>query len=129
MGFLTLLEFYTMRKIKSAERPKTNFSHFFSFCYTPGKSYTFQILCEQFGCCFHIWCKRLDLFWSVRGLTSKMPTYPTCQLAPLSPIVEIVNVHFFCCCLEQTQKGQRFFCPKPSSGWSEKFYSLFLEKG
>jgi uncharacterized protein (DUF1800 family) len=25
--------------------------------------------------------------------------------------------------------GQRFFCPKPPSGWSEKFNPLFLEKG
>jgi hypothetical protein len=25
--------------------------------------------------------------------------------------------------------GLRFFCPKPPSGWSEKFKSLFLEKG
>jgi hypothetical protein len=28
MGFLALFEFYTMRKIKSAERPKTNFLPF-----------------------------------------------------------------------------------------------------
>jgi hypothetical protein len=40
---------------------------------------------SNLGVVFHIWCKRLDFFWSVRGLTSKMPTYPTCQLAPLSP--------------------------------------------
>jgi hypothetical protein len=25
--------------------------------------------------------------------------------------------------------GQRIFCPKPPSGWSEKFKSLILEKG
>jgi hypothetical protein len=30
---------------------------------------------SNLGVFFHIWC-RLDLFWSVRGLTSKMPTCP-----------------------------------------------------
>jgi hypothetical protein len=37
------------------------------------------------GVVFHIWCKRLVLFWSVRGLNIKIPTFPTCQLGPLSP--------------------------------------------
>jgi hypothetical protein len=47
---------------------------------------------SNLGVVFHIWCKRLDLFWSVRGLTSKMPTYPTCQLAP-SPLIKFVLKH------------------------------------
>jgi hypothetical protein len=46
MGFLTLLEFYTMRKIKSAERPKKNFLLvFFLFVITPvGEVVYFEIL-------------------------------------------------------------------------------------
>jgi hypothetical protein len=32
------------------------------------------------------------LFWSVRGRTSKMPTYPICQLAPISPIQYLPKV-------------------------------------
>lgn len=37
---------------------------------------------------FHIWYKMLDLFWSVRGLNSKLPTYPlptNNNHCPLSP--------------------------------------------
>jgi hypothetical protein len=90
-----------MRKMKSTERPKkTCCRFFFLFAITSvgdvlkGKKFFMSNL----GIVIHIWCKRLDLFWSVRGLTSKMPTYPTCQLAPLSPyyvsiLVKEVNVH------------------------------------
>jgi hypothetical protein len=56
MGFLTVLEFYTMRKITSAERPKKTFCRlFFLFANSSqlllGKSYTFEVLYEQSGCC------------------------------------------------------------------------------
>jgi hypothetical protein len=88
LGFLTLLEFYTMRKMKSAERPKKKlFAVFFSFCSNScwGSRLLLKFCMSNLNVVFHIWCKRLDLFWSVRGLTSKMPTYPTCQLAPVSP--------------------------------------------
>jgi hypothetical protein len=87
LGFLTLLEFYTMRKMKSAERPKKNFfPFFFSFCYNScwGIRILLKFCVSNLGDVFQIWCKRLDLFWSVWGLTSKMQTYPICQLAPLS---------------------------------------------
>jgi hypothetical protein len=76
-----------MRKMKSAERPKKTFCRFFFlFAITPvGDSRILWKLCmSNLGVDFHILCKRLDLFLSVRGLTSKLPTYPTCQLAPLS---------------------------------------------
>ena len=101
MSFLTLLEFYTMRKMKSAERPKKNFlPFFFSFCYNScwGSRILLKFCMSNLGVVFHIWCKRLDLFWSVRGLTSKMPTYPTCQLAPLSPtlVIKIVIIWPIC---------------------------------
>jgi hypothetical protein len=46
---------------------------------------------SNLGVVFHIWCKRLDLFWSVRGKTSKIPTYPTSQLAPLSPTFSFIG--------------------------------------
>jgi lipid-A-disaccharide synthase-like uncharacterized protein len=90
MGFLTLLEFYTMRKIKSAKRPKKTFSpFFFSFCYNScwGNRILLKFCTSNLDVVFHICCKRLNLFWSVRGLISKMPTYPTCQLAPLSSYI------------------------------------------
>ncbi len=75
MGFLTLLEFYTMRKMKSAERPKKTFCCFFSFCYNSccGSRILSKFCISNLGVVFYIWCKRLDLFWSVR-LISKMPT-------------------------------------------------------
>jgi hypothetical protein len=54
---------------------------------------------SNMGVVFHILCKILDLFWTVRGLTSKMPTYPICRLAPLSPISNFFNARmtFFLC--------------------------------
>ncbi len=44
---------------------------------------------------FHIWYKMDDLFWYVRDRTSKLPTYPTCQLAPLSPNGDSIGVLVF----------------------------------
>ncbi len=82
------LEFYTIRKTKSCERPKKNFwTNFFSFCYNfcLRRHILLKFWMRHLEVVFHIWYKMLDLFWSVRGLTSKLPTYPTCQLAPLSP--------------------------------------------
>jgi hypothetical protein len=68
--------------------PKKLFVVFFSFCYNScwGSRILLKFCMSNLDVVFHIWCKRLDLFWSVRGLNSKMPTYPTCQLTPLSPI-------------------------------------------
>jgi hypothetical protein len=77
-----------MRKEKSAKRPKKNFlPFFFSLCYNfcLGSRILLKFCMSNLGVVFNIWCKRLDLFWSVSGLISKIPTYPTCQLAPLSP--------------------------------------------
>jgi hypothetical protein len=87
------LEFYTIRKTKSCERPKKNFwPNFFSFCYNfcLRRRILLKFWMSHLGVVFHIWYKMLDLFWSVRGLTSKLPTYPTCQLAPLSPTAAFI---------------------------------------
>ncbi len=66
--------------------PKKNFLSFFLFSITPvGEVVLLKFCMSNLGVVFHIWCKRLDFFWSVRGLNSKIPTYPTCHLAPLSP--------------------------------------------
>jgi hypothetical protein len=77
--------------MKKAERTKKNFlSFFFPFCYNScwGSRILLKFCMSNLGVVFHIWCKRLDLFWSVRDLNSKMPTYPNCQLAPVFPMHE-----------------------------------------
>jgi hypothetical protein len=57
MGFLALFEFYTMRKsAESAERPKTNFLPFFSFCYNScwGSRILLKSCMSNLGVVFHI---------------------------------------------------------------------------
>jgi hypothetical protein len=65
MDFLTLLEFYTMRKIKSAEAQINSnklFAVFFFFCYNScwGSRILLKFCMSNLGVVFHIWCKRLD---------------------------------------------------------------------
>jgi hypothetical protein len=57
MGFLTLLGFYTMRKIKSAERPKKNLLPLFSFCYNSccGSRILLKFCMSNLGVVFHTW--------------------------------------------------------------------------
>jgi hypothetical protein len=63
MGFLTLLEFYTMRKIKSAEKPKKTFRRFFFlFAIAPVSRILLKFCMSNLSVVFHIWCKRLDFF-------------------------------------------------------------------
>jgi hypothetical protein len=84
---LRVLYYEKNKKCWEAKKKKLFAVFFFSFCYNScwGNRILLKFCTSNLGVVFHIWCKRLDLFWTVRGLISKIPTYRTCQLAPLSP--------------------------------------------
>lgn len=76
---------------------------------------------SNLGTIFHVWRKRLDLSWSIKDPTSKMPTCPTCQLASFTLFSFRESVHLF-----DTQQPNIFTQGTDFLLFSEPEPSIFL---